>query len=109
VLDELLLSLLILAQCPPRFVRTAVLGRNIFKGPIPKNGPPFKIPTWAQELLSKDRYSILAVQLRGAGWSVISWFGAVRIGPLLEHYLDQCRPCCSARTQTRGIAYFTGR
>ena len=32
IMDELLLTCLILAQYPPRFVREAVLGANIFKG-----------------------------------------------------------------------------
>jgi hypothetical protein len=54
VMDELLLACLILGQYPPRFVREAVLGVNLFKGPIPKDGPPFKIPAWAEESLRKN-------------------------------------------------------
>jgi len=52
--DELLLRAVILAQWPPRFVRTAELGRDVFKGPLPKDGPPFSIPSWAKERLQKD-------------------------------------------------------
>jgi len=64
-MKELLLTFLILAQYPPRFVRKAVIGVNIFRGPIPEDGPPFTIPAWAEESLRADpRHSLLAVSVR---------------------------------------------
>jgi hypothetical protein len=93
IMDELLLTCLILAQWPPRFVREATIGRNIFKGTVPKNGPPFKTPEWADEILSKNpdaefwqfRYESQQGQLHR---------GLVlrRLVPLLELYLNECRP-----------------
>jgi hypothetical protein len=52
--DELLLSAIILAQWPPRFIRTAELGHHVFKGPLPKDGPPFSIPSWAKQALQNN-------------------------------------------------------
>ena len=52
--DELLLSAVILAQWPPRFIRTAELGHQVFKGPLPKDGPPFSIPSWAKEKIQEN-------------------------------------------------------
>ena len=91
--DEVLLACLIMAQWPSRFVRLAELGRNVFKGPIPKEGPPFSVPPWAKVVLSENpnaefwqfRYESPRGQLhRGL---------ILRdIVPLLELYLETYRP-----------------
>lgn len=52
--DELLLAALILAQWPAHFVRTAEIGQHVFKGPIPKEGPTFSTPSWAQRILCEN-------------------------------------------------------
>jgi hypothetical protein len=52
--DELLLSAVILAQWPPRFIRTAELGHQVFKESLPKDGPPFSIPSWAKEKIQEN-------------------------------------------------------
>ena len=90
--DELLLSVLILAQWSPRFVRLAELGRDVFKGPIPKDGPPFSVSSWAREALCEDpnaqfwqfHYKSLTGELHR---------GLVLRGivPLLELYVEKFR------------------
>ncbi len=93
IMDELLLTFLILAQYPPRFVRGAVIGRNIFKGPIPTSGPPFKIPTWAQELLRKDpgtRFWQFCYESKEG--QLVRGLVLRQVIPLLELYVNHSRP-----------------
>ncbi len=91
--DELLLSCLIFAQWPPRFLRLAELGKHILKGPIPQDGPPFAIPEWVKEQLNQNPkaefwqycYEDLQEELHR---------GVVlrQIVPLLELYVEKHRP-----------------
>jgi hypothetical protein len=52
--DELLLSAIILAQWPLRFIRTAELGHHVFMGRLSKDGPS-SIPSWAQQALWNNK------------------------------------------------------
>jgi hypothetical protein len=106
-MKELLLTFLILAQYPPRFVRKAVIGVNIFRGPIPEDGPPFTIPAWAEESLRADpdthfwqfRYESKEGQLfRGL---VLQ-----RIVPLLELWLNEYRPLLIGADDHTGSLFF---
>lgn len=106
-MEELLLTFLILAQYPPRFVRKAVIGVNIFRGPIPEDGPPFTIPAWAEESLRANpdthfwqfRYESKEGQLfRGL---VLQ-----RIVPLLELWLNEYRPLLIGADDHTGSLFF---
>jgi hypothetical protein len=106
-MKELLLTFLILAQYPPRFVRKAVIGVNIFRGPIPEDGPPFTIPAWAEESLRADpdthfwqfRYESKEGQLfRGL---VLQ-----RIVPLLELWLNEYRTLLIGADDHTGSLFF---
>jgi hypothetical protein len=89
--DELLLSFLILAQYPPRFVREAGLGTNVFKGRIPKIGP-FNIPSWAEELLREDSDAeFWQFRFESKQGQVFRGLILRRLLPLLELYM-QFRP-----------------
>ncbi|WP_169305944.1 MULTISPECIES: hypothetical protein [Acidobacterium] len=91
--NELLISCLILAQWPPRFLRQAELGPNIFRGPIPKDGPPFGAPMWAKEQLIEDpdaefwQFSYEDLQGELHRGLVLR-----QIVPVLECYVNECRP-----------------
>lgn len=91
--DELLLSCLILAQYPSQFVRQARLGTNLFKGLIPKDNPPFKLPAWAKEVLASDPGAEFW-QFRHESNDGQVFRGLVlrAMIPLLEQYLNQFRP-----------------
>jgi hypothetical protein len=93
ITDELLLSCLILAQWPSRFLRLAEVGRHIFKGAIPKDGPPLAIPAWAKEQLSQDPgtefWQFHFEDLQG---ELHRGLVLRQIVPLLELYLKEYRP-----------------
>jgi len=91
--DELLLSGLILAQYPSYFVRQAKLGTNLFKGPIPKDGPPFKTPTWAKEVLAlDDGAEFWQFRHESNDGQVFRGLVLRPMIPLLEQYFSQFRP-----------------
>jgi hypothetical protein len=90
--DELLLSALILAQWPPRFVRLAELGRNVFKGPIPKDGLPFSVPDWAKETLCEDpNAQFWQFHYKSLTGEIHRGLVLRGIAPLLELYVEEYR------------------
>jgi hypothetical protein len=107
LMDELLLTFLILAQYPPRFVRQASIGVNIFKGPVPEGGPPFQIPKWAKELLLVDPGTQFW-QFRHESSEGKLFRGLVlrQVVPLLELYLSQFRPMLIGTGSDPGTVFF---
>lgn len=92
IMEELLLTFLILAQYPPRFVRKAVIGVNIFRGPIPENGPPFTIPAWAEESLRADPNThFWQFRYESKDGQLFRGLVLQRIVPLLELWLNEYR------------------
>lgn len=106
--DELLLSFLILAQYPPCFVREAVLGVNLFKARIPQDGPPFKIPAWAEKVLQrKPRAEFWQFHYKSQDGQVFRGLVLQRIAPLLELYITQWRPLLIGEGTDPGTVFFT--
>ncbi|MGA7159111.1 MAG: hypothetical protein WBY53_19855 [Acidobacteriaceae bacterium] len=107
VMDELLLTFLILAQYPPRFVREAVIGVNIFNAPIPTDGPPFTIPSWAQDLVCVDPGTHFW-QFRYESKDGRLFRGLVlrRIVPLLDLWLNHYRPVLLGEAADPGTIFF---
>ena len=91
--DELLLSAVILAQWPPRFIRTAELGHQVFKGPLPKDGPPFSIPTWAKETIQENPGSLFwQFRFKGLTGRVHRGLVIRSMASLLDQYQSKYRP-----------------
>jgi hypothetical protein len=105
--DELLLSCLILAQYPSRFVREAVLGQHIFKSSLPQGGPPFKTPQWAEELLRTDPDSeFWQFRYESSDGQLFRGLVLQNMIPMLELYLREYRPMLIGGRPDQGPVFF---
>ena len=102
--DELLLSAIILAQWPPRFVRMAELGHHIFKGPLPKDGPPFSIASWAKEKIQENPDTLFwQFHYHGLTRRVHPGLILRSIASLLDCYQSKYRPLIGDPNNTSAV------